>query len=162
MDKKKYVDLEELMKQNLNAIYQLQINNNTIIFKHIGNGSHAPDVIIREFFGKNKLLKLYNCTYTKEDLEYLTNEIHEETFLPILKLIQKIDDEKEKHNIFTISIKLKEKLQFNIMMENFDIYLTFMNDNKYIVNKKMDKILNQTNIVEKMLETIIDNGHNIL
>ena len=49
----RYEVIEEINKEQLNAIYQIQLNNENLIIKHIGNGSHVPDFIIKESFGKN-------------------------------------------------------------------------------------------------------------
>ena len=54
-----YINIENLLKENVN-IYQIQINNDKLIIKHIGTGSESPDIIIKEGFGIDKSLYLYN------------------------------------------------------------------------------------------------------
>jgi hypothetical protein len=53
-----FICLDDFIDNNIMKIYQLQINNNELIIKHIANGSKIPDIIIKENFGKNNNLNL--------------------------------------------------------------------------------------------------------
>ena len=147
-----FINVNEIIKDQLNPIYQIQLNNQELIIKHIGNGSHAPDFIIKDSFGKNNNLSLYSCVYTDDDFDLLKHN-PQKNFLPIVKLIEK----KEKHNnVYTISVKIYDFVDYNKIITNFKLFLTLTNKNGYIQDIELDKNINSLNIVEKMIENIID------
>lgn len=156
-----YIDVNDILKSQLKNIYQIQINNESIIIKHIGLGSHVPDMIIKEGFGKNNNLSLYNCVYMESEIEFLKSEIDNEKFLPIVKLVEKSDSEKK---IYSICVKINELSTFNEPITNFNIYLTYTSSTyiESLYKLDLDKNINSSNIIEKMLETIIELGLIIL
>jgi hypothetical protein len=156
-----YIDINEILKSQLKNIYQIQINNESIIIKHIGVGSHVPDMIIKEAFGKNNNLNLYNCVYMESEIEFLKSELSNDKFLPIVKLVEKSDSETK---IYSISIKVNELIEFNKPYTNFNVYLTYTSSTyvESLYKLDLDKDINSSNIIEKMLETIIELGLTIL
>jgi hypothetical protein len=167
-----YINITEMMDFQKKNIYQVQINNDVVIIKHIGHGSHVPDIIIKEEFGKGKNLNLYNCVYTNEEIDFLKNTINEDKFLPIIKLIEKsppnirLDSStgsstQTENKIYTLSVKLNCLLNYNEPISDFSIWLTYSTNNT-IYHKELEKNINSTNIIEKILEKIIELGINIL
>ncbi len=158
-DEEEYIDINDILYENLKRIYQIQMENEKIIIKHIGTSSHVPDIIIKEDFGKKNNLNLYSCIYTNEDIDFLKNKIDEDKFLPIIKLVEKSELE---NKIYSISIKIKCLLNYNEHLTDFSTYLTYSTNNSYIYNVELEKDINSQNIVEKMLEKIIELGITIL
>lgn len=151
-----FVNVDEILKSSLKNIFQIQINENSLLIKHIGMGSDVPDIIIKEDFGKNNNLNLYNCIYTESDL---VNKVDNTHFLPIMKLVEKSNDF---NKIYTISVKLNENIVLNNSINNFDIYLTYMITEDFFEHVKLDKDINSLNIIEKLFEYIIELGFAIL
>lgn len=155
-DEETFVNVDEILKSSLKKIFQIQIIEKTLIIKHIGMGSDVPDIIIKEDFGKNNNLNLYNCIYTENDLVDKVDDTH---FLPIMKLVEKSNDF---NKIYSISVKLNEKIVLNNIINNFDIYLTYMVTNDFFKHVKLDKDINSHNMIEKLFENIIEQGFAIL
>ena len=156
-DSDDFINLEDLMDKKVENIYQLQINNQIIRIKHIGTGSQPPDMIIKENFGIQNKMSLYSCLYSEYDL-HIANTSDSDLFIPIIKLINKLDME-----IYSISVNIKN---FDISMNEttqFDIFFTYGHETNPQFNfKKLDKIINPSNIVEIILENVINLGRLIL
>jgi len=151
-----FVNVDEILKSRLKKIFQIQINENSLLIKHIGMGSDVPDIIIKEDFGKNNNLNLYNCIYTETDLIDKVDNTH---FLPIMKLVEKTNNF---NKIYTISVKLNENIVLDNAINDFDIYLTYMVTKDFFEHIKLDKDINSQNIIEKLFENIIEQGFAIL
>jgi hypothetical protein len=155
-----YINVEDLIEKSVENIYQLQINNNILIIKHIGSGSNPPDMIIKENFGIQNKMSLYSCLYGETELTELTesNKENANLYIPIVKLINQLDNE-----IYSISVNIN---QFDIgiqQTEDFDINFTYGQiANPHFNFKKLDKNINPSNIVEIVLENIINLGRLIL
>ena len=154
-DDEQYIDINDILKAQLKNIYQIQINNESLIIKHIGSGSHVPDIIIKEGFGKNNNLSLYNCVYMETELEFLKTELNNNKFLPIVKLVEKTGTDIK---IYSLSVKINSLVNFNELITNFNIYLTYSLSTDYINQIELDKNINSSNIIEKMLENIVRFG----
>lgn len=151
-----FINVDEILKSRLKKIFQIQINENSLLIKHIGMGSDVPDIIIKEDFGKNNNLNLYNCIYTETDLIDKVDNTH---FLPIMKLVEKTNNF---NKIYTISVKLNENIVLDNSINDFDIYLTYMVTKDFFEHIKLDKDINSHNIIEKLFENIIEQGFAIL
>jgi hypothetical protein len=94
-DSDKYVDLEEIIKEqdkDKNNIYQIQLSSDEMMIKLVGKKFYVPDVIIMENFGPDNKLSLYSCLYEENDFNLKTESGLNDTknFLhPLLKLIEK-------------------------------------------------------------------------
>lgn len=152
-----FICLDDFIDNNIMKIYQLQINNNELIIKHIANGSKIPDIIIKENFGKNNNLNLYNCLYAQEDL----NNINSDLFIPIIKLINQTENNKEFYSI-SIKFQISTIIQFNKILNDFELYFTYGNDDKIFNYYKIEKNIHKANIIEKLLENVIMVGKKIL
>jgi hypothetical protein len=158
-DEETFIDINELLKDQTKKIYQIQLNNDKLMIKHIGMGSHVPDIIIKETFGKKNNLSLYNCVYSEDEINFLKIEQNSEKLLPVVKLIEKID---EQPNIYSISVKINNFIDYDEYTSKFDIYLTYNTNNELFHHVELNKNINHTNIIETMLEKIIDIGFDIL
>jgi len=154
-----YINLKDILEVQQKNIYQTQINNEKVVIKHIGYGSHIPDIIIKEEFGKNKNLYLYSCVYTNDEIDFLKTKIDNDKFLPVVKLIEKMEPEDK---VYSMSIKINCLFDYNEPFVDFDTYLTYSTNSTYVYHIKLDKNINPSNIIEKMLEKIIELGFNIL
>ena len=158
-DDETYIDINDILKAQLKNIYQIQINNESLIIKHIGLGSHVPDMIIKEGFGKNNNLSLYNCVYMESELDFLKTEVNNNKLLPIVKLVEKIGTDIK---IYSLSVKINALVNFNEPITNFNIYLTYPLSTDYISETELEKNINSSTIIEKMLENVIRLGLEIL
>jgi hypothetical protein len=163
-DETQYINIDEKFKEGLKKIYQIQINNSKLQIKLVGLASETPDMIIKENFGINSNLNLYNCVYSNEEIDFLFKEIHEDKFIPIIKLIEKkqTDIKKSSENIYTLSVKFSDKIFLDLPIDFFDIYLTYTTGEKYIEYLKLEKEINPSNIIEIFLEKLIELGFCIL
>ncbi len=143
-----YINIEDLLKENAN-IYQIQINNDSLIIKHIGTGSESPEIIIKEGFGIDNSLNLYNCIYKEKEFNNI-NDI----FFPIIKL-------KKKEEYYTIIIKLNT-IKYNLIINDFQLYFTYSNDNNVFNYYEIKKNINSSNIIETILENVINVGIKII
>ena len=158
-DDETYININDILKAQLKNIYQIQINNESLIIKHIGLGSHIPDMIIKEGFGKNNNLSMYNCVYMDSELDFLKTEVNNNKLLPIVKLVEKIDTDIK---IYSLSVKINSLVNFNEPITNFNIYLTYPLSTDYISKIELEKNINSSTIIEKMLENVIRLGLEIL
>lgn len=154
-----YIDINDILKSQMKNIYQIQPDNNNLIIKHIGTGSHVPDIIIKESFGKKNNLNLYNCVYLEDEIEFLRTEQNNDILLPVIKLIEKLD---EQTNIYSLSVKINNFTNYGDNISNFSIYLTYSTTKEIYYHTELEKNINQNNIIELMLEKIIDFGFDIL
>ena len=158
-DEETFIDINELIKSQLKNIYQIQLNNDKLMIKHVGRGSEVPDIIINESFGKKNNLSLYSCVYLENEIEFLKSEKNNDKFLPIIKLIEKVED---KSTIYSLSVKINNFINYNEDVSDFSIYLTYNANSDFLYHTPLEKNINQGNVIEKMLEKIIDLGFNIL
>jgi hypothetical protein len=149
-----YINVEEMIKTTLKNIYQIQLNNDNLIIKHVGKSSEIPDIIIKENFGNNKNLNLYSCIYSTNEFDIMKTTNNKDNFLPIIKLIEKGETE---NNIYSICVKLNTDIKFNEIITEFDIYLTFITKN-YVNNILIEKNINSENIIEIMFQKILECG----
>ncbi len=156
-----YININDMLNEEIKNLYQIQINNDKVTIKHIGRSSHVPDIIIKEKFGKKQNLYLYSCIYLEHEIDFLISKIDENKFLPIIKLIEKTGDENE-DKVYSLSIKISNLINYNESFNNFTTYLTYSTDSGFVYHIQLDKDINPTNIIEKMFEKIIELGINIL
>lgn len=154
-----YIDINDLIKEQLKNIYQIQLCNDNLMIKHIGIGTHVPDIIIKESFGKKNNLSLYNCVYLEDETNFLKSEQNSNKLLPVIKLIEKLDNHT---NIYALSVKIQNFTNYNEYINNFDIYLTYTSNKNNFYHVEITKNIDHNNIIEKMLGHIIDFGFDIL
>lgn len=147
-----FINLDDLINEQPKIkLYQIQITNNTFIFKHIGETSEkAPEVIIKENFGIDNKYNMFTIIYEENELLEYNNKI-----VPLIR----ITDNK---NNYSICIKyivndINNSNNSNNSNNIFDLYFVY-NINKNIMYKLLEKNINADNIVEKLFELIIDNG----
>ena len=154
-DSDEYIDINSNVEINLEDIYQFIINNEKLELNHIGKFSKAPDIIIKENFGKDSNMNLYSCVYTYNELMLESNQL----YFPLVKLIIK-----NKLNVITTSIiiKLNKNIIINNLINNiideWELYwLENKSDLENIKIYKIEKNINSTNIIEKIIEYSINN-----
>jgi hypothetical protein len=154
MSDEEYINVENVLKNTQKKIYQLQLDNNKIKTKHIGFGSECPDIIIKENFGKNNNLNLYNCIYQEDELnEYINNSTKTDHLFPLIRLVK---NDNNIIMIYSIVIKFNEVINYDNDIKLFEIYFVYNKKNNEIINKKLLYDINPDNIIEKLLENIID------
>lgn len=155
MDEEEYINIENLLNNDKEKIFQLQLNNDEITIKEIGSiikNEECPDIIIENKIGKN--IKLFNCIY-KEDELFKFKDLN--NLFPIIKLV------KDDLLIYSFAIKFNDIIQLNTKYTNFDLFFTYYQKNKEFINKiKIQKTINSQNIIELLLQNIIDAGHIII
>lgn len=142
-----YINIEDLIEEK-EKLHQIQINDDELIIKTIGYCNHPPDLIIKENFGRNNNLSIYNCTLTENELNIESLISEHELFYPIIKLTEKIDNYV---NTYSIAIKILEKIKYDqkiILFENYFIY----KKEKKLIYKILEKNINSNNIIEILLD----------
>jgi len=204
VDNETYINIDKLISDDINEIYQIQLNNNFLELKHVGTGTHIPEIIIKENFGVDNSFNLYNCLYSRDELDNIFNDgtgsgsgsesgsktdtdQYSNIFLPIIKLVKNypINDILEKNlnkgqninqdinqdqepnlnqdlnQIFSISVKISDFTGLNKLIDKFQLYLT-NNIKEKVWFQKLEPNINSSNIIEKMIESIIELGIKIL
>jgi hypothetical protein len=144
-----FIDLDNLInlikEQSEIKLYQIQITNNTFIFKHIGETNEkAPEVIIKENFGIDNKYSMFTMIYEENELKEYNKKI-----IPLIRITNNI-------NNYSICIKYNVDNIYNTN-DVFDLYFVY-NINNQIMHKILEKNINSDNIIEKLFEFIIDTG----
>lgn len=156
-----YVDLSKFADESSKNIYQFHIDNNKLELKLIGKSSHVPDMIIKENFGPESNLSLYNCVFAQDELE--SYEL-DNLFFPLIKLINvnannyQIKQDKEFNTVITsLAVKINQELKYGEEILEWDLYFV-ENDNSddFIKTCKLDKDINHRNIIEKIIQYSIN------
>jgi hypothetical protein len=150
-DSDEYIDLSSNIKSESEDIYQFVINQDKLELKHIGKFTKAPDIIIKEKFGPESNMSLYSCVYTLNELTTKSDEL----FFPLVKLVV----QNESNTIITcISIKLTEPVQTDKSIDKWELYwLENKSDLEHIKMCKIEKNINPTNIIEKLVGYSVNN-----
>jgi hypothetical protein len=175
-DSDEYVDLIDMVKDETLDIYQFQINMDKLILKLIGKSSIPHDIIIKENFGPNSSMSLYNCIYTNEELDLFnqnetnksngenidcSEDILTDLFFPIIKLVKvlnniqddNIENKQVNFVISSIAIKLKQNIVLDKEINEWELYwVQNEKNNDNIKTLKLEKNINTENILEKLLE----------
>jgi len=168
-----YMNVEDLLPKSKDKIYQIQINNDKIMVKHIGYFDECPDIIIAENLGKNKNLSLYSCVYKLDELVQYNSANNLDKLFPIIKLtelsgIQEIPNP----SVYSIAVKFNSLINFDGIgedpCEDFDIFFVYAINpgGNFSLQKisqiKINKTVNTSNIIEVLLQHVVDLGFNIL
>lgn len=155
-DSDTYVDLSTNFNSQTQNIFQFIVNDQTIELKHIGKFTKVPDIIIKENFGPQSNMNLYNCVYTLDEILDESSNIY-----PLVKLII----QNESNTITScISVKLNDDNQFisdntnSLPIENWDLFWICSNSNSENIKiSKIEKNINPSNIIEKLIAYSINN-----
>lgn len=159
-DSDEYIDLSYKVNENIKQIFQFQLFDEKLIIKYIGKSSETPDIIIAENFGPDKNFSLYNCVYSKDEFEINKNKVDKlALYYPIVKLvIKKVNCE----IISCIAIKLEQEIEYEKEIKEWCLYwVENSNNSEYIKTLKLKKDINQSNILEKIINLIINKDTNI-
>jgi hypothetical protein len=150
-DSDEYVDLSSNIESASEDIYQFAVSEDKLELKHIGKFTKAPDIIINEKFGPESNMSLYSCVYTHGELTIKSDEL----FFPLVKLIV---DSESKVVITCIAIKLTKPIQIDKPIEEWELYwLENKSDLEHIKMCKIEKNINPTNIIEKLIGYSVNN-----
>jgi len=149
-----FINLDDYINDNESKkkLYQIQLLNNNIIFKHIGNSNtNPPDMIIKENFGIDNSFNIYSSLYLEEELLDYKNKI-----IPLIKITNnKLNDK------YSLCIKYTFENNINESINNYNLFFVYNVDDKVIyelISEEDKKNINPDNIIEKLLELIIDIG----
>lgn len=125
-----------------------------------------------ENFGPKTNMSLYNCLYSHNELESITkikletqddnkkiiqtnlnnkdkNLEQSKLFFPIIKLVVK---ESDNTIISSIAVKLEQEIVFDSKINEWSLYwVSNSNKSDYIKTLKLEKNINSTNILEKII-----------
>lgn len=125
--------------------YQVQLNNDKVIVKHVAHGDKVGDVLISKNFGIDNKYSLYASMFKKEDLE-------DKKFMPVIYLTDGI-------RYYYISVLLNSNI---IEVEHSDFELYFVCCVKNQTSFKIDKNIDKNNIFEKLFLILKNRGIDIL
>ena len=96
-------------------------------------------------------MSLYSCVYTHGELTIKSDEL----FFPLVKLIV---DSESKVVITCIAIKLTKPIQIDKSIGEWDLYwLENKSDLEHIKMCRIEKNINPTNIIEKLIGYSVNN-----
>ena len=150
-----YVDLSLKFQSESEDVYQFTLNNEKLELKNVGKFTKTPDIIIKEKFGPESNMNLYSCVYAQHELMIETDEL----FFPLVKLVI---ESKTNVIITCIAIKLNQPLQINNGNNNeiniWELYwLENKSDSEHIKTLKIEKNIDSTNIIEKLIDFTVNN-----
>jgi len=150
-DSDEYIDLSSNIESTSEDIYQFLVNEDKLELKHIGKFTKAPDIIINEKFGPESNMSLYSCVYTHGELTIKSDEL----FFPLVKLVVK----NEINIVITcIAIKLTKPVVIENSIDEWDLYwLENKSDLEHIKMCRIEKNINPTNIIEKLIGYSVNN-----
>jgi len=156
-DSDEYIDLSSQMESSINDIYQFAINDENLQLVHIGKFTKVPDIIIKENFGQNSNMSLYSCIYSFNEI--ISNSNSSELFFPLVKLVVK----NQSNIVITcVAIKLNDLLtqidSSKININKWNLYwIENKSDSEHIKMCLIDKNINSSNIIEKLIEYSVNN-----
>jgi hypothetical protein len=149
-----FINLDDYINDNISKkkLYQIQLLNDNIIFKHIGNSNtNPPDMIIKENFGIDNSFNIYSSLYLEEELFDYKNKI-----IPLIKITNnKLNDK------YSLCIKYTFENNIDENIYEYDLFFVYNINDKVIyepISKEDKQNINPDNIIEKLLELIIDIG----
>jgi hypothetical protein len=152
-----YVDLSLKFQSESEDIYQFTVNNDKLELKNVGKFTKTPDIIIKEKFGPESNMNLYSCVYALHELMIETDEL----FFPLVKLVI---ESKTNVIITCIAIKLNQHIQIDKLFNNenqidkWELYwLENKSDSEHIKTLKIEKNIDSTNIIEKLIDFTVNN-----
>lgn len=152
MNEDEFINIDNLISKK--SIYQIQIKNNNILIKKIGEVTNIPEIIIKENFGENNSLNLYSCVYTTD--EFSNNN---QLYYPLIKLTCNNTNDNYISSIaikFNTSLIDNENLKIDEMIEDYEIFFIKKNNNlEYFNYEKLEKCITSENIIEKIIELSI-------
>lgn len=148
MDEDTYINIDDVIRENIIDLYQTQLFKEYVIIKHVGTCTTVPDMIISENFGTKKNLNLYSIVNNK-------NELNVNIYIPVIKIVDDLN------NIYTLSVRFEKEVEFDKKIYDYELYLTVLVNN--VLNCKIiEKTVDKDNIIEMLFEKLIDSGVNIL
>ncbi len=158
-DSEEYVDLSFHIESNAENIFQFNLNGIELTLKHIGKCTQAPDIILKENFGPESNMNLFSCVYTQSEI---FNAESDELFFPLVRLIRKTNTNVI-INCLAVKLSKESEIQTQIISDsipivNWEIYwIENISDQEHIKTCKIEKNINSSNIIEKLIGYSISN-----
>ena len=149
-----FINLDDFIndKENKKKLYQIQLLNNNIIFKHIGNSNTSPpDMIIKENFGIDNSFNIYSSLYLEDELFDFKDKI-----IPLIKITNN-----KLNNKYSLCIKYTFENNIDESINDYNLFFVYNVNDKVIyelISEEDKKNINPDNIIEKLFELIIDVG----
>ena len=135
-----YINLDNYI--NHIEYFQFDLNNKNLKLNLVGKGEDIGDIIIKENFGKNNDYTISSCIYKYDEITNIKNK-----FIPLIKLYNE-------KNTCGIGIILYENISINNTTDNFDVFFIYQTNKFHKL--KLEKDINKSNIIEKLIDKLLD------
>jgi len=135
-----YINLDNYI--NHIEYFQFDLNNKNIKLNLVGKGEDIGDIIIKENFGKNNDYTISSCIYKYDEITNIKDK-----FIPLIKLYNE-------KNTYGIGIISYENIPINNTTNNFDIFFIYKTNKFHKL--KLDKDIDKSNIIEKLIDKLLD------
>ena len=135
-----YINLDNYIKHI--EYFQFDLNNKNLKLNLVGKGEDIGDIIIKENFGKNNDYTISSCIYKYDEITNIKDK-----FIPLIKLYNE-------KNTYGIGIISYENIPINNTTNNFDVFFIYKTNKFHKL--KLDKDIDKSNIIEKLIDKLLD------
>jgi hypothetical protein len=135
-----YINLDNYI--NHIEYFQFDLNNKNLKLNLVGKGEDIGDIIIKENFGKNNDYTISSCIYKYDEITNIKDK-----FIPLIKLYNE-------KNTYGIGIISYENIPINNTTNNFDIFFIYKTNKFHKL--KLDKDIDKSNIIEKLIDKLLE------
>jgi hypothetical protein len=135
-----YINLDNYI--NHIEYFQFDLNNKNLKLNLVGKGEDIGDIIIKENFGKNNDYTISSCIYKYDEITNIKDK-----FIPLIKLYNET-------NTYGIGIITYANISINNTTNNFDVFFIYKTNKFHKL--KLDKDINKSNIIEKLIDKLLD------
>lgn len=135
-----YINLDNYI--NHIEYFQFDLNNKNLKLNLVGKGEDIGDIIIKENFGKNNDYTISSCLYKYDEITNIKDK-----FIPLIKLYNE-------KNTYGIGIISYENILINNTTNNFDVFFIYKTNKFHKL--KLDKDIDKSNIIEKLIDKLLD------
>ena len=135
-----YINFDNYIKHI--EYFQFDLNNKNLKLNLVGKGEDIGDIIIKENFGKNNDYTISSCIYKYDEITNIKDK-----FIPLIKLYNE-------KNTYGIGIISYENIPINNTTNNFDVFFIYKTNKFHKL--KLDKDIDKSNIIEKLIDKLLD------
>ena len=135
-----YINLDNYI--NHIEYFQFDLNNKNFKLNLVGKGENIGDIIIKENFGKNNDYIISSCIYKYDEITNIKDK-----FIPLIKLYNE-------KNTYGIGIISYENIPTNNTTNNFDVFFIYKTNKFHKL--KLEKDIDKSNIIEKLIDKLLD------
>jgi hypothetical protein len=135
-----YINLDNYI--NHIEYFQFDLNNKNLKLNLVGKGEDIGDIIIKENFGKNNDYTISSCIYKYDEITNIKDK-----FIPLIKLYNE-------KNTYGIGIISYENIPTNNTTNNFDVFFIYKTNKFHKL--KLEKDIDKSNIIEKLIDKLLD------